>query len=621
MALFLTHYSQQFQKATPGERRFMQRLQQKLEDDYLVWYDAPIGRKRQHPDFIILHPQRGLIVLEVKDWRLDTIRQINPSTVTLLTPNGEKEERNPLEQARAYAIAIKELLERDKLLIQAEGRHKGKLAFPYSYGVVLSNITRATFESQPALTAVIEPNLVICKDEMMEKVDPGDFQQQLWNFCSYEFGEPLTPEQIDRVRWHIFPELQIKQLSLLEADEPEIPDLIKIMDLQQEQLARSLGEGHRIIHGVAGSGKTLILVYRCQKLLEEVTKPILILCFNVPLAAKLRQMLHARGIGGDRFALPPSAGRVIVRHFHRWCADLLETYRIEKPSWNQFRENYSAELVKRVSRAVEGGLILAGQYGAVLIDEGHDFEPDWLKLVVQMVDPQTKSLLLLYDDAQNLYGKKRRRVSFKSIGIEAQGRTTVLQINYRNTAEVLTVAYEFAKEFLSQDEASDEDAPVLIKPQTAGRAGVMPELVRLSSFKAEAHYLVEQAQKLQKQGITWNQMAILYRSKFMGEQIHCQFEQAQIPIEWINQNSDSRNFNADALSVKLMTMHSGKGLEFPVIFLPGLGFLPHPQGTPAEEARLLYVAMTRAIDRLIMTCDRRSDFAAKVAAALKRVGA
>ncbi|MFN4775222.1 MAG: hypothetical protein ACK6CP_08060 [Pseudanabaena sp.] len=33
------------------------------------------------------------------------------------------------------------------------------------------------------------------------------------------------------------------------------PDLIKIMDLQQEQLARSLRGGHRVIHGVAGSGK------------------------------------------------------------------------------------------------------------------------------------------------------------------------------------------------------------------------------------------------------------------------------------------------------------------------------------------------------------------------------
>ena len=40
----------------------------------------------------------------------------------------------------------------------------------------------------------------------------------------------------------------------------------RVMDLQQEQLARSMGEGHRVIHGVAGSGKTMILGYRAQYL-------------------------------------------------------------------------------------------------------------------------------------------------------------------------------------------------------------------------------------------------------------------------------------------------------------------------------------------------------------------
>ena len=41
------------------------------------------------------------------------------------------------------------------------------------------------------------------------------------------------------------------------------------MDLQQEQLARSMGEGHRVIHGVAGSGKTMILGYRAQYLAKH----------------------------------------------------------------------------------------------------------------------------------------------------------------------------------------------------------------------------------------------------------------------------------------------------------------------------------------------------------------
>lgn len=82
---------------TPGERRLAERLEEKLEDDYLLWYDVPVGRKRQHPDFIILHPSRGIIVLEVKDWKLDTIVQVNPEAFTLLTHDGEVKTKHPLK--------------------------------------------------------------------------------------------------------------------------------------------------------------------------------------------------------------------------------------------------------------------------------------------------------------------------------------------------------------------------------------------------------------------------------------------------------------------------------------------------------------------------------------------
>jgi superfamily I DNA and RNA helicase len=139
------------------------------------------------------------------------------------------------------------------------------------------------------------------------------------------------------------------------------------MDIQQEQLARSLGDGHRVIHGVAGSGKTLILVYRCLRLVEETTKPILVLCFNVTLAARLRQMLHAKGISSDR---------VHVRHFHGWCSELLRRHHLPKPGYNEFQGTaYVDEVVQRVIRGVDADIIPAGSYGAVLIDEGHDFDP------------------------------------------------------------------------------------------------------------------------------------------------------------------------------------------------------------------------------------------------------
>lgn len=603
---------------TPGERRFAQRLEDKLEDDYLLWYNVPIGHKRLHPDFIVLHPLRGIFVLEVKDWKISTIAQINPETATLLTADGEKEEKNPLEQARDYALAVKQLLERDRLLIQNEGRYKGKLAFPVNYGVVFTNITRKQFEAEEGLQAVFAPNLVICQDEMYEQVDAYEFQQRLWNLSTYEFGEPLTLTQVNRIRWHLFPEVRIgdrlhsipvEELSS-EGQDIKIPDLLRVLDIQQEQLARSLGDGHRVVHGVAGSGKTLILVYRCLHLVEQSSKPILVLCFNVSLAAKLRQMLHEKGI----------SDRVAVRHFHGWCGEQLRIYRIPKPSSNEFRgEAYVEELVQRVIRAVEAGIIPGSKYGAVLVDEGHDFNPEWLKLAAQMVDAETKSLLVLYDDAQSLYEKrKQRKFSFKSIGIQAQGRTTILKLNYRNTQEVLSLAYEFAKEVLTPSENQEDDIPVLVKPQSAGRHGKKPELIRLPSFRHETDYLAKKVQQVHDQGVPWNEMAIVYRSKFMGEQVYQRLQQVRIPVEWISKDRDSQLYKPAEDSIKLVTMHSSKGLEFPCVLIPGIGFMPTHNVSEAEEARLLYVAMTRAIDQLVLTCDRSSVFVQRLEAAMNR---
>ena len=68
---------------TTGERRLGQRLESLLEDDYTVWYDLPVGRQRGYPDFIVLHPGRGLSLfgserLETADHRARN-RSVHPA--------------------------------------------------------------------------------------------------------------------------------------------------------------------------------------------------------------------------------------------------------------------------------------------------------------------------------------------------------------------------------------------------------------------------------------------------------------------------------------------------------------------------------------------------------------
>lgn len=308
-----------------GEGRFARLLEAKLDEDYLCWYNVPIGSARLHPDFIILHPQRGVLILEVKDWRLSTFQSINSHEATIFVNGSPMKVKNPLEQARGYATALADILKTDPQLVWTEGRYQGKLLFPWAFGVVFPNITRKEFD-QTDLGDAIEPHHLICKDEMAPSVDPMEFQERLWAMFPFNAQGMLTLPQIERVRWHLFPEIRLpyKQASLFYdlEDQPQgMPDIMRVMDLQQEQLARSLGEGHRVIHGVAGSGKTLILGYRAQHLAQVCSRPILVLCYNKLLAQRLQSWMQAKGLDD----------KVHVDNFHSWCREQLITYNVALP--------------------------------------------------------------------------------------------------------------------------------------------------------------------------------------------------------------------------------------------------------------------------------------------------
>jgi hypothetical protein len=600
MATVIPALSTCVSRMTQGERRTAERLEQKLDDDYLVWYDVPVGPKHAHPDFVVLHPRRGLLILEVKDWRLETIRAANKQTWEILAQGVPKTVPSPIEQARHYAHQVVDALAKDQRLTNADG----KVAFPWSYGVVLTHITRRQFEAAE-LHFAIEPHRVICGDEMTATVEAEDFQSRLWSMFPTLMRGALSLPQIDRVRWILFPEVRVNtQIGLFSADEEAsdtLPDIMRVMDLQQEQLARSLGEGHRVIHGVAGSGKTMILSYRAEYLAKASanSKPILVLCYNQPLAVKLDAVITAKGL----------AAKVHVRNFHKWCRQQLVAFGQALPAQGP---DMFDQMVSGVIRGVDRGQIPSGQYQAVLIDEGHDFEAAWLKLAAQMVDPATNSLLLLYDDAQSIYQRRRaQQFSFKSLGIQAQGRTTILKINYRNTRQILQTASMVAADLLRPEDSADDGVP-LVQPVSCGRDGHAPVVIRLPSLRDEAVKIAELLSAAHQEGYAWGDMAIICRHYSEMERCAAVLRYRQLPHEV---RKGSGTFNPLADTIKILTMHVSKGLEFPVVAVSGAGHMPEEGHDEAEEARLFYVAATRATQRLIIPLSGSGKFAERLATA------
>jgi DNA helicase-2/ATP-dependent DNA helicase PcrA len=79
-------------------------------------------------------------------------------------------------------------------------------------------------------------------------------------------------------------------------------------------------------------------------------------------------------------------------------------------------------------------------------------------------------------------------------------------------------------------------------------------------------------------------------------------------LEQITLMSDIDNHDEDEDAVVLMTLHSAKGLEFPIVFMPGMenGMFPgnaafDREGGMEEERRLCYVGITRAMKKLYLT--------------------
>lgn len=583
---------------TRGELRLAERLKDFLEENAVVWHNLPVGPRSRHPDFIIVHPANGLLVLEVKDWRLESIVSADKAKVELLTSRGIVRASNPLEQARKYTFEVLRTLERDgQLLFPAGHRFMGRSILPFGFGAVFTNITRKQFD-QTNLKEVFAEHLCMFKDEMTEGTDPEEFRSRFWRMVYPRFGEPLSMPQFDRLRALLFPEIRIRQIAL-PLDEAMVPDpsdrTLAVMDMHQEQIARSLGEGHRIIRGVAGSGKTLILAFRAEHLARAATKPVLILCYANGIAGRLEDAMQNRGV----------EDRVQVLTFHGWCYRMLRTYGIPAPSEREYPD-YAKRLAASVSevvKAVDQGHIPTEQYDAVLIDEAHDFEPQWLALAAKMVNPRTKALMVVYDDIQAIY-KGRERPVWKQLGIEATGRTTVLKVNYRNTAQIVAFARRFASDVIGAPGTTADDEHPILLPEDAGRQGLVPDVRQCVSIDAEVHCIAEWFLGRKKAGYEWPQMACLYPEHWIGERVAQVLTKHEVPIDMAKNNKN--RVSTKRVAVRLLSMHTAKGLEFPCVAIAGLGLLGRHGEAVEDCVRLTYVGVTRATHEALLTYSSES---------------
>lgn len=605
--------------ATAGERLLFRTLKDYLPDDYVVYYEPEIHGKR--PDFVIIGPDLGLLVLEVKDYTKNTLYQLNPDEWVILSSSGEHSKvKSPNKQARDNMFHIVDQLKKDKNLIHLEGKYQFQLKFPYGFGAVFTRLSQKDF-IQNGLYSIIEPSLCLTRDEIdpeNEAFTEENLLEKITNMfvVPYRLRTPLNKKDMDTIRYHLFPEVRISaefkekvpyqdQLLLSLHD-------IKTMDFHQENLAKQIGDKNRLIRGVAGSGKTLILAARAKILAKEHPDwKILILCYNISLSRSINQMIsHMMSepdslfdfdFSNEEESNKSSNHNIIVRNFHAWLKQDLKTHE---------------KMIPNIIETIQRGQAILPMYDAILIDEGQDFEPEWFHLVSSLLNPTTRSLLLVEDRAQAIY--KRKRSYVQDTGLSFQGRSKILNINYRNTAQIVKFAWDFYQQHsaLKNKVISKEFEGEIIAPQSTRRKGYLPAIIKTENFFAEAKIIAKQIRSLhEKKQVPLSEVLILYRVKKTYNMSYIDvlkraLDDEKLPYYWLTESNETkRNFDKDQPSIKISTIDSSKGLDFQAVFIVNVDNMPFALEEDTErEVSLLYIGMTRAKEYLCLSYSGESEF-------------
>jgi Nuclease-related domain len=137
--------------ATSGEEK-LARLLRRLPEDWTVYYEPRVAQYQ--PDFVILAPHLGLLVIELKGWRMSSILSVNQESVELL-PSGAGASsfvKNPRRQADDYWQTLKDECKRSKYgraLLQEDGPWRGELCFPVGVVVLFTGIERSQVVKSP----------------------------------------------------------------------------------------------------------------------------------------------------------------------------------------------------------------------------------------------------------------------------------------------------------------------------------------------------------------------------------------------------------------------------------------------------------------------------------------
>jgi len=349
--------------ANDAERQVVRVLRDGLRDGWIIIPNVGMSAQRDYQiDIVLLHPQHGVLNLEVKGHRIEVREGIWCSG----RYPGQPLKTQPYQQAQSNAFALRDLLRREC----------GLRNLNVEYAVAFPNTT--SFEGR------LPPE--VNRAQLLIATDLDDPQHAIELLMTHRWGnQPLSQDAIESIVHLLCPDATFSWDPLAQAGSARS----RLDDICEEQIRAMAGldVNRRVaVTGAAGTGKSRLAASWALRSFHRDERA-LVTCYNEPLAAQLRRRLpedESLRIGAfltlalsmdgmEPLVAPPDAG-------DEW--------------WN----------VHAVGHLLRYWHQITEQFDTIIIDEAQDFSPAWIAALEMLLDPEgPRRMLILADEQQMLY--------------------------------------------------------------------------------------------------------------------------------------------------------------------------------------------------------------------------
>lgn len=467
-----------------GEKRTFDSLVN-LPEDFVVFYnckwqkiDGIKNPKEGESDFIIVHPNKGVIVLEVKGGGIDY--DAESDTWTSTDRNGNVHQiKDPVNQGIYTKHLIIQEVKKASSLKNDWLKIWNAVCFP---DTSISN----NFVFGASLT----------REQVLDRNDLVNISSSVNRLFDILGNTPVSEGQM---------KVAIKIIENMFAYSYKIPNPLsfqleeedkRLIELTENQfmLFSYLGNRNRVaIAGCAGSGKTMLGLLRAQQLVKQ-GQSVLFLCYNKPLAEFLNPHL--------------ADGKVST--FHGLCEEAAKNMgvRIDRSVTNEqlFNENYPNYLIDYVIKNKK-------HFDTIIVDEAQDFQDSYW-LAISYLLREDSNFYIFYDDNQNIFNGDttfQGLISEKPFSLPENCRNTRLIHNtvkkfHKNPNEMMSRAPN-GREPRWNNYFNNNELLIRLKKELnrlINENHVKPEDLVILTPKSQDKSILKEGLKLGNFSLTWN---------------------------------------------------------------------------------------------------------------------